>query len=104
MELDRQPSPRRTSVGREESTSEVRGRIHRMTPAQLLDFERQHPAATPDKHARIRHELGISEIRYWVLLERAAHHPDGIRAEPVTARLIRERMQQRARIRAQRVA
>lgn len=75
-----------------------------MTPAQLLAFEHQHPGATPTKHARIRHELGISEIRYWVLLERAAHHPDGIRAEPVTARMIRERAEVRAAIRARRTA
>lgn len=73
-----------------------------MTPAQLLAFERQHPGATPDKHARIRNELGISEIRYWVLLERAAH--DGMREHPITARMIRERVQRRAEIRARRTA
>lgn len=75
-----------------------------MTPAQLLAFERQHPGATPTKHARIRHELGISEIRYWVLLERAAHDADGMRAHPITARMIRERVQRRARMREARVA
>lgn len=52
-----------------------------MTPTQLLDFERQHPHATPDKHARIRHEHGISEIRYYVLLERAATS-NASRSEP----------------------
>jgi len=75
-----------------------------MTPAQLLDFERQHPHATPDKHARIRHEHGISEIRYYVLLERAATSIDGITADPITARLVRERIEARARIRALRIA
>lgn len=75
-----------------------------MTPAQLLDFERRHPTATPDKHARIRHEHGITETRYWQLLERAAHDPDGIAAHPITARLIRQRVEARAAIRAQRVA
>ena len=75
-----------------------------MTPAQLLDFERRHPHATPDKHARIRHELGISEIRYYVLLERAATSDDGIAADPITARMIRERAERRATIRRARVA
>ena len=75
-----------------------------MTPAQLLHFEHQHPGATPDKNARIRHELGITEIRYWVLLERAAHDADGIAADPITARMVRERVEARAAIRAQRVA
>ncbi|WP_162238893.1 DUF3263 domain-containing protein [Microbacterium sp. Leaf320] len=75
-----------------------------MTPAQLLAFERQHPGATPTKHARIRHELGISEIRYYVLLERAATSIDGIEADPITARMVRERVEARAAIRARRTA
>lgn len=75
-----------------------------MTPAELLAFEHQHPGATPDKHARIRHEHGISEIRYYVLLERAATSIDGITADPITARLVRERIEKRARVRAKRVA
>lgn len=75
-----------------------------MTPAQLLDFERRHPTATPDKHARIRHELGISEIRYYVLLERAAMSDDGIAADPITARVVRERIERRAAVRARRTA
>lgn len=75
-----------------------------MTPAQLLDFERQHPAATPDKHARIRHELGISEIRYYALLARAAESAEGIAADPFTARMIRERAYNRAHARRQRIA
>lgn len=85
-------------------TSDPHGNIHPMTPAQLLAFERQHPTATPDKHARIRHELGISEIRYYVLLERAATSDDGIKADPITARMIRERAKRRATIRARRTA
>lgn len=75
-----------------------------MTPAQLLDFERQHPHATPEKHARIRRELGISEIRYYALLTRAAEDAEGIKADPFTARLIRERAYTRARSRESRVA
>lgn len=46
--------------------SEVHGRLHPMTPAQLLDFERRHPHATPDKHSRIRHEHGITPAA-WLL-------------------------------------
>lgn len=87
-----------------QSTSEVHGNIHPMTPAQLLDFERQHPTATPDKHARIRRELGISEIRYYALLLRAAESNEGMIAEPITARMIRERGWDRARMRRARVA
>lgn len=75
-----------------------------MTPAQLLAFERHNPANTPDKNARIRHELGISDIRYWVLLERAAMSDEGMRTEPITARIVRERVEARARIRARRTA
>lgn len=75
-----------------------------MTPAQLLHFEHQHPGATPTKHARIRHELGITETRYWQLLERAAHDADGIAAHPITARMIRERVEARARERSRRTA
>lgn len=56
------------------------------TPARILAFERQHPTATPDKHARIRHELGISEIRYHVPLEKAATCSEGVIADPITAR------------------
>lgn len=75
-----------------------------MTPAQLLDFERQHPTPTPDKHARIRHEHGISEIRYYALLARAAETVEGITADPFTARVVRERAYKRARNRVQRIA
>lgn len=75
-----------------------------MTPTQLLTFERQHPGATPTKHHLIRTLLGISEIRYYVLLERAAVSEEGMRAEPITARMIRERMEKRAAVRARRTA
>jgi len=75
-----------------------------MTPAQLLAFERRHPHATPAKHARIRDELGISEVRYYVLLGRAAESADGMKAEPVTARMVRERAYRAALRRERRVA
>ncbi|WP_372491364.1 DUF3263 domain-containing protein [Microbacterium aurugineum] len=62
-----------------------------MTPANLLAFEAQHPAHTPEKTARIRRELGITEVRYYVLLGRVARSAEGIAAHPMTARMVRER-------------
>ncbi|WP_396657076.1 DUF3263 domain-containing protein [Microbacterium oxydans] len=75
-----------------------------MTPTQLLTFEAQHPHHTPDKVACIRRQLGISEIRYYTLLHRAARHPDGIKTHPLTARQVRERAEKRARERERRAA
>lgn len=75
-----------------------------MTPAQLLDFEHRHPRHTPDKTAHIRAHLGISEIRYYQMLLRAARTDDGIRAHPITARIVRERADRRARERRLRTA
>lgn len=75
-----------------------------MTPTQLLAFEREHPHHTPTKTERIRRELGITEVWYYVLLGRAAESADGIEADPLTARLVRERAERRARDREPRVA
>lgn len=75
-----------------------------MTPTDLLAFEAQHPRHTPTKTQRIRHELGITEVRYYVLLLRAARSVEGIEALPVTARMVRERADDRARVRTMRVA
>lgn len=61
-----------------------------MTPTHLLAFETRWPHNTPTKTETIRRELGITEIRYTVLLHRAAHTLEGIRAYPVTARRVRE--------------
>lgn len=80
--------------------SDAHGRLQSMapTPTRILTFERQHPA----KHERIRNELGITEIRYYVLLDRAARSDEGMRAEPIVARLVRERAEKRAAVRARR--
>lgn len=75
-----------------------------MTPTDLLAFEAQHPRHTPTKTERIRHELGITEVRYYVLLARAARSIEGIAADPTTARMVRERASRRATARAARVA
>ncbi|WP_282847230.1 DUF3263 domain-containing protein [Microbacterium oxydans] len=75
-----------------------------MTPTDLLAFEAQHPRHTPTKTSRIRHELGITEVRYYVLLARAARSVEGIAADPMTARMVRQRAERRAEDRAKRAA
>ncbi|WP_420111641.1 DUF3263 domain-containing protein [Pseudactinotalea sp.] len=75
-----------------------------MHPVTLLDFEHHHPHPGPAKNAAIRAELGITEIRYYVLLGRAARSPQGIAADPITARLVRERMDREAASRRRRTA
>ncbi|QWY84612.1 helix-turn-helix DNA binding domain protein [Microbacterium phage Footloose] len=75
-----------------------------VTPAELLAFEARHPKHTPAKTHAIRHQLRISEVRYYTLLHRAAQSAEGIEADPVTARMVRERMAKRARERSTRAA
>lgn len=60
-----------------------------MSPAELLVFEAAHPGWSSNKEMRIRHELGITPVRYAVLLDRAAESDEGMRADPITARLVR---------------
>ena len=62
-----------------------------MTPTTLLAFESQWPTDGPTKREAIRRELGISEVRYYVLLRRAACSLEGIKAYPMAARRVRER-------------
>lgn len=73
-----------------------------MTPADILAFEAAHPTHTPSKEERIRRELGITPTRYVVLLARAADSPEGLAADPLTSRIVRERAARRAAARAQR--
>ncbi|MCK2034500.1 DUF3263 domain-containing protein [Microbacterium sp. KSW4-4] len=75
-----------------------------VTPAQLLAFEARHPKHTPAKTHAIRHQLGISEVRYYTLLHRAARSVEGISIDPLTARMVRERIEKRARERTKRAA
>lgn len=75
-----------------------------MTPVDLLTFESRWPRHTPDKVEAIRHRLGITEVRYYQLLHRAAATDEGISAHPMTARAIRERAERRARQRTRRTA
>ncbi|MEV8167322.1 DUF3263 domain-containing protein [Microbacterium paraoxydans] len=75
-----------------------------MTPEQLLAFESAYPHHSSDRDERIRGELGITPIRYAVLLLRAASSAEGIRADPLTAQRVRERAERRARLREMRTA
>jgi hypothetical protein len=84
--------------------SDPQRKIDPMTPAQLLHFEQHHPHHTPTKTHAIHTQLGITEIRYYTLLLRAAHSREGIAANPHTARIIRERAHTRAQRRHARTA
>lgn len=75
-----------------------------MSPAELLSFEARWPLHTPDKGEAVRRELGITPTRFYQLLHRAASSLDGIRADPITARLVRERIERSAMLREERAA
>lgn len=66
-----------------------------MTPERLLACEATHPRHTPTKKEAIRQTLGIGEARYYELLKRAAASDEGMRADPITARHVRERTRYR---------
>lgn len=61
-----------------------------MTPQELLDFEAAHPAHTVAKENAILDQFGIDEVRYYVLLARAAESMEGIAHDPITARQVRD--------------
>ncbi|CAN7269215.1 DUF3263 domain-containing protein [Microbacterium foliorum] len=75
-----------------------------MTPADILAFEAANPHHTPTRAERIRRELGITPIRYVVLLKRAAESAEGMAADPVTSRIVRERAASREQERMRRTA
>lgn len=77
--------------------SVVRERIEGMTPADLLAFEAAHPRWGGNKETVIRVELGLTPARYTLLLIRAAESAEGIAADPLTARRVREQGQNRRR-------
>lgn len=84
--------------------SDLHGIITTMTPTTLLAFERRHPGDNPHKRELIRRMLGITEVRYAVLIARAAESIEGMAADPITARRVRDEADRRARERAQRKA
>jgi hypothetical protein len=90
-------------VGAARAIREPQG-VLRVTPAELLAFEARWPRPSGIKDETIRKQLGITPVRYYVLLQRAAESADGIRADAVTARRIRERATRRAAERERRVA
>ncbi|RUQ06675.1 DUF3263 domain-containing protein [Microbacterium sp. HSID17254] len=81
-----------------------RGIVSSVTPAELLAFEARHPKHTSAKTHAILHQLGITEVRYYTLLHRAAQSAEGIKTDPVTARMVRERAERQAAARAGRTA
>ncbi len=82
----------------------VRERVEPVTPANILAFEAAHPSFSPQKQELIRRELGITPTRYVVLLNRAACSREGIAADPVTSRRVRDRAARRAALRSARTA
>ncbi|AZH79442.1 hypothetical protein CSX12_13840 [Microbacterium sp. Y-01] len=76
-----------------------------MTPERLLAFEAAHLMPFgPMKNDAIRRELGITPTRYFVLLARAATSLEGVKADAVTARRVRDRAALRASVRTRRTA
>ena len=67
-----------------------------MTPTHLLDFETRWPRHDGHKESAIIHELGITPARYYQLLSRVARSIDGIAADPITARIVRQRTREAA--------
>lgn len=68
----------------------VTGRVDPMSPAALLAFEASNPGHPPGKEERILATFGFSAARYYQALHRAAVSVEGIKADPVTARRVRE--------------
>ncbi|RUQ06973.1 DUF3263 domain-containing protein [Microbacterium sp. HSID17254] len=77
--------------------SVVAERILVVTPSDLLAFEARFPVQTPAKTHAIDRELGLGPARYYQLLIRAASSRDGVSADPITARHVRERPVQATR-------
>ena len=75
-----------------------------MLPETLLAFERAHPRHDGTKEEIIRAELGLTPARYYVLLARAARSVEGMRADPITARRVRDTLESRAAERLRRAA
>lgn len=68
-----------------------------MTPAELLAFEARNPSWRGNKETRIREQLGMTPARYVTLLLRAAESVEGMLADPVTARRVRDVPERTAR-------
>lgn len=62
-----------------------------MTADELLAFEARWPRHSGTKDSLIRSELGVTPARFYQLLNRAARTVEGIAADPITARRVREK-------------
>lgn len=67
-----------------------------MLPGTLLTFERAYPHHDGTKEETIRADLGLTPARYYVLLAHAARSVEGIAADAITARRVRDRLGRRA--------
>ena len=67
-----------------------------MTAGELLAFESAWPRHDGSKDLAIRRDLGITPARFYQLLGRAAKTVEGLAADPITARRVRERSVRRA--------
>lgn len=67
-----------------------------MRPETLLAFEARWPRHNGTKDLTIRAELGMTPARYYQLLGRAAQSREGMAADPITARRVRERVARRS--------
>lgn len=72
------------------------GEHRSMPPATLLAFERTRPRHDGFREETIRAELGLTPARYYVLLGRAARSLEGMRADAVTARRVRDTLERPA--------
>lgn len=75
-----------------------------MTPTDLLAFEAMPPAFGPEKGERIRRELGMTPVRFYQLLHRFVVTREAMEADPITARRVREQLQEAQERRSRRVA
>jgi len=57
----------------------------------ILAYERTHPGWSERKEDAIRAELGITPVRYAVLLNRALDDPDATESDPVLVHHLRAR-------------
>lgn len=62
-----------------------------MTAEELIRFESLWPKHNGTKEEAIRNTLGETPARYYQLLHRAACTLEGMLADPITARRVRER-------------
>jgi hypothetical protein len=73
------------------------------TADQLLDFAENHRRYSGRVGEAVRAELGVTPVRFYVLLERALRDPDLLRRRPAEVRRQTRLMEQRRMTRARRL-